>query len=222
MVAIVEMFGMPGSGKTTLTHAVSEFVPGNTNSDLSRAWANQAPGRRLLYIARGLLDLPAVAAAAELALRARILNGEGLFRLLRLVAKTHWIRSQEAPLFLDQGFLQDLWSILYCAGRMDPDPALLVRLIRRLYRGADAGIIHLALDAQTAAVRIRGRTNGASRFDGKQEVVVRQSLSSAARLDGALIRAAVDAGLDVQSLDGAEPVAALADRMRRALAGRGL
>lgn len=217
MVAMIEMFGMPGAGKTTLAKAVSQFLPGCTTSDLSRAWAARSHVHRGLHIARALLNLRCVAAAAELVIRAGISNREGLFRMARLVAKTHWIRSQPRTMLLDQGFLQDLWSILYCAGRLDPDPKFLVRLIRSLYSGVDARIFYLEMDADTASFRIRGRSNGASRFDGLQQVAVRSSLTCAAELDRAVISAAVKAGLNVVTLNGATPVAVLGEQMLAAL-----
>lgn len=220
MVTVIELFGMPGAGKTTLTNAAAEFFCGYTDSDLSKAWQCQSQLRRGAHVAGALLDLACVTAAAELAVRAPLANPESLLRLVRLVAKRNWIRSQPRSMLLDQGFLQDLWSILYCAGCVDPQPGLLVRLIRSLYRGVEAHVFFLELDADTASLRISSRSDGESRFDGLQRAVVLRSLTCATPLAHAISRAAADAGLTIKILDGSAPITVLGAQLQAAFATR--
>lgn len=129
------------------------------------------------------------------------------------MAKTHWLKSRSGAVLLDQGFLQDLWSILYMSSCSDPDPAHLAPLIRAIYDGVDARIVFIDVKPETAASRVGGRAHGHSRLDGLPEAELRGSLARAAQLPLRIVEAARKAGLDVMTLDGSEPSDVLVNRL---------
>ena len=214
---LVELFGLPGAGKTTLADATAEGLELLTRADLGAEWQRRSLLKKTAFVDRMLLDMGSVAPALRLAARAPLASGESLLRLARLSAKAQWLRSQSGLLLFDQGFLQDLWSILYAAGRYEPDIELLTPLLRSLYNGVEARIVFLDVDPETALRRIRGRSYGDSRFDRLPETELRDRLAGAARLPRAIIEAAQAAGLNVEVLDGAAPLTGLVEPLRSIL-----
>ena len=211
--ALVELFALPGAGKTTAVNAVAERALVTTRKGLSAEWANCSVLQRLAHIGRAFGNRRRVATAARFCRCARIASPEGVFRLMRLLAKTDWLRSRPGVVLLDQGFLQDLWSILLSCRSACADPALLSPLISALYDGMDATIVILEVDPGTAAERVRGRTYGNSRFDGLPAGELRPSLHSASELHRQVGEAATLAGLPVRILDGSAPSHAVADQL---------
>ena len=127
---IIEMFGLPGVGKTTLATAVIGKSPLLTRRNLTAAWNRLPLRQRSAFLLRALADARCIGCAARFAFRSRLTNSDSLTRLLRLVAKTSWMKSHRGEMLLDQSFLQEIWSICISAGRSDPDPAALTQFIR--------------------------------------------------------------------------------------------
>ena len=216
---IVEMFGPPGAGKSTLAKAAARKVD-MTRPQLTAAWRQLARIRKGAFILHALLDLPCLWHAARFAFAARLATAESLMRLARLVAKTQWMRSQSGELLLDQSFLQEIWSICAAAGRTDPYSPDLSDFIRTLYAGTDAHIMFVDAPSLLASQRIRDRSHGFSRLDGLRAEDVEERLAGMARLPLAIVAAAAAAGLPVERLDAAAPVEANAQRLRYTLASR--
>ncbi|MFC7536043.1 shikimate kinase [Sphingomonas sp. GCM10030256] len=147
-----------------------------------------------------------MAAAVRFGVGARLGTPESMFRLVRLVAKTQWLRSRSGMVLLDQGFLQDIWSILLSNGSRPADPSLLSALIASVYQGIDATIVVLAVDPQTASARVAARTDGDSRFDSLPEGQLRDSIEAASGLQRQIIDSARLAGLHVVMIDASPPV----------------
>ena len=211
---VVELFGQPGAGKTTLAYAAmagSEFF---SRSSLGAAWERQPKLVKATFVARALLDVPCLAHAAKFVIGARLFRSNSLARLFRLLIKSHWIRSQPGPLLLSEGHLQDLWSILYSSGRNEPDARQLAPLTRRLFRGLDAQIVYLELDPQSAFERIRARQGGKSRLDRLAQEELREQISAHAQLPAKLVEAARLAGLRVQHLDASLPIETTVGQLR--------
>lgn len=218
---LVELFGTPGAGKTTLVHAAG--LPGLlTNARLSAAWRRRPAPQKAVVLAGTVLSAAVTARAAQLAVRAPLASRDSLSRLARLVAKSHWVRVQTDGLLLEEGFLQDLWSILYSAGKLEPERKLLRPLIRSLYDGLDARIVHIDVDPETAVSRIAARAHGKSRFDGLPETALRGQIVATAQLSRTIAAAAGDAGLHVDTLDGSMPMTALVERLRSIVAEAGV
>ena len=190
---LIELFGQPGAGKTTLVRAAASHA--KTKADLTAAWMRLPALRKADLFGRAALDGTCVIAATRLAIGARLNRGDSLSRLVRMVVKSHWVRAQREPLLLEEGHLQDLWSIFYSAGRTEPDPHLLAPLVRCLYRGVEAQIVFLDADPRSAFDRIRGRSHGKSRLDQLSDSELQARLAATANLTRSIVDAATLAGL---------------------------
>lgn len=217
MVRLVELFGSPGAGKTTLARA-AVCGPGMlTQAELTASWRRTAAREKAVHIRSAFLDSACTGAAVRLAFGAPLTSGDSLRRLTRMVARTDWVRSQSAALLLHQGYLQDLWSILYSARRLEPDPELLSPLLRSMYRGVNAQIVFIDVEPEIATARVATRNDGHSRLDGWPRAQVRDCLSGTSHLLRTIISSAKAAGLDVAVMDGTAPVAQLAARLQSVL-----
>lgn len=203
-VTLIELFGAPGAGKTTLSKAVAAQTKVRTRHQLSDLWKQQSLATRAAYVVRGFIQPDRIWPAAKFALRCR-LHGNSLAHLVRVIAKTEWLKSRNETVLLDQGFLQNLWSSLYASNCMDAADVL-TPLIRSIYEQMDVQIIFIEVHVETAASRIGERNYGRSRLDGLSEAERLRSLDQAAQLPQQIIDAASAAGLRIMRLDGSEPV----------------
>ena len=210
---LVELFAFPGAGKSTLVEAIAGRALVATRKDLSAEWAARPALQRVHHVGRGFANYRRLAAAARVVTGARLTTRESNFRLMKLIAKTGWLRSRSGVVLLDQGFLQDLWSILLSSRSATVDPARLAPLIRALYDGIDATVVVVDVDPETASDRVAGRPHGHSRFDGLPEPQRVGSLQSADQLLRQIIAAARLAGLPVQTIDGMRPSAEVAQEL---------
>jgi hypothetical protein len=211
-LTLVELFGAPGAGKTTLATAATVRTQVMTRHQLSELWRRQSLASRIGHVVRAFADLARLSAATRLATGCR-LDRSNLARLARLIAKANWLGSRSSVVLLDQGFLQDLWSILYNSDREEPRAELLSPFIRSMYRGIDTRIVYIDVEPQTSASRIGGRLGGHSRLDGLPEAELHASLASAARLPARIVEAAKSAGLQIVTFDGTAAAEALVERL---------
>lgn len=211
---LIELVGQPGAGKSTLARAAAAGSELRTRASLGSAWKQLPHVSKALFLARALLDGACLAHAIQLALRVRLFRGDSLPRLFRLLIKSHWIRAQGGQWLLEEGSLQDLWSIFYSSGRVQPDPGQLAPLIRCLYRGVSTRIIFLEIEPQHAFDRVRSREHGKSRLDRLGDAALRQQLSETAQLPHRLADAARLAGLKVETLDASLPIETIAPHLR--------
>lgn len=214
---VVELFGQPGSGKSTLARSAAAGSGLIGRSSMGAAWKRQPRLVKATFLARAMLDRAGLACAIKVAIGARLFRGDSLVRLVRLLIKSHWFRSQAGRYLLEEGHLQDLWSTLYSAGRTDPDPHMLAPLIRCLYRGLDAQIAFLDAEADELFNRIRRRTHGKSRLDRLAELELRQHLLATEHLALRIVDAAKMAGLRVERVDASLPIEAMVDQLRGAM-----
>lgn len=215
---VVELLGQPGAGKTTLAHAAK--TPGlSGRAEVGAAWRQLPAIRKAIIVWRASRDWTCLAKAVKLVVAEPLLQWDSIVRLARLLVKSHWTRSQSKPLLLEEGSLQDLWSIYYSAGKMEPDPQLLAPLVRCLYRGVNAKIVLLQADPAIAFDRITGRPDGKSRLDRLPETELRRRLGASAQLPNRLAEAARLAGLPVETLDVSQSVESSAGRLRAIVRG---
>jgi len=215
-----ELFGVPGAGKTTLASALAHKFRLRIRPDLSAEWTAQSRLRKFRYLLAAFCDLPCLFAAVNLAIQARLTSLESILRLGRMVAKSSWLRSRPDGLMLDQGFLQDLWSIFYSAAQWRPPPQPIAALIACLYRDARPRILVIDIDPESASRRISRRTTGDSRLDGLTEPQLSKCLVESAAIPEAIIEAASSAGLCVIRVDGELSTAALVRQLEPQLSGR--
>jgi hypothetical protein len=212
---LFELFGLPGAGKTTITNAAAPGLTVVTRKDLSASWNRRTQLYRSTQIARGIGNVSGLTAGVRFAWRAHLASPESLLRLAHTIAKTHWLRSQSGVMLLDQGFLQDLWSMVFAAGCEDLDPAILAPFIEQLYSGIDTRIVVINVDADTARKRVSGRAGGNSRFDALPIDDLSALLPRATTLQRCIVAAARSANLRLEYVDGSMPVDALGNHLRR-------
>lgn len=216
-LTLVELFGVPGAGKSTVAAAAGEGTGLLSRADLSRSWSRCSWATKLANGGRAVMNYQMLAAAVGLSRKTLLNSPESLLRLARLVVKSQWLRSQRGGILLDQGLLQELWSIHYASGSFDPDPKRLRPLIRAIYGELEPCIVFIDVDEQTAASRIAGRAGGDSRLDGLPEAELAAGIVRAAELSRAILRAAQAAGMRTQVIDGAVPVEQVVVELRSVL-----
>ena len=216
---VVELLGQPGAGKTTLAHAAAKMSESLGRAELGAAWRQLPAIRKGFVLWQASRNGACLAQATKLVLGEPLLRWDSIVRLSRLLVKSHWTRSQSRPLLLEEGSLQDLWSIYYSAGKMEPDPQLLAPLVRCLYRGVNARIVLLQVEPAIAFDRIRGRQDGKSRLDPLPEAELRRRLAGTAQLPLRLADAARLAGLPVETLDVSQPLESSVSRLRAIMRG---
>lgn len=207
---LIEFFGPPGAGKTTLANAIADQSDVLTRHPLSDRWSRHTAIDRGRRIARGFLSGRSLAAAARLIASRRLMRRESMLRLGRLIAKHDWLASQTDIVLLDQGMLQELYSALYAARIDDVEPAALRPLLAALYRPLRATIYVLNVDPSVAEARIGQRTYGRSKLDRMAADRRASALARTLRLQQRIIAAARLTGLTVHELDGATDIAQLA------------
>lgn len=206
---MVEFFGLPGAGKTTLVDDLPVAENTSRREDLARALRSLPNLKVARLVLRAMFDLPWLFALIALALKTPIWRLESLRRMLRIAATKNWIASQKGPLVLDQGSLQGLWSIFYTEGIALPPRKELVRVLRFLYSDVRLVVIEILVDPSIAAERVSARVRGSSRLDELPARVVQDKLEVLESLPGELLAAAREAGFEVHSLSGRSDLADL-------------
>lgn len=217
---LLELFGPPGAGKTTLASALIRRTGCGGRLRPSEDWKQLPVVARLRFLAAVACDLGMTGVAVGTALRLRLWSPESLLRLVRIVLKSAWLRRMPRRAVLDQSLLQDIWSVLWSSGRFEPDPRALAPLMRRAYRGMAVRVVYLDLGSDEAAHRIAGRSKGHSRLDGLDEGEVARRLGDGADLPRRIVAAARLAGLHVTDLDARASPDRLAEDALRVWASR--
>lgn len=209
---IIESFGLPGAGKTSLCLSLHERLGGSievsASGQLHRAWHALGPLQRKLITVRDALASP------RLTLEMLVLTFRlGLWRSRRaigLLARLPGTRRQfeqmrrPVPLLLDQAMLQDVWTICVSAGCTSPAPATLAPLLSELYRRISVRVLHLKAEAATAAYRVSQRKGGRSKFDGLPMADISEQMTAAEPLTPSILEAAQRAGLEVYTIDASQ------------------
>ena len=199
---IIELFGLPGAGKTTIINGLQFGGQMISREEASAAWRDKSFLNRASILARILPDFAWMRSIIALVFRTPLTKGESLLRLSRLAATKPWLRSLDGNLLFDQGMLQRLWSIFYTEGVTVPPRAVLTRLLKQYYAELDVVIVVIEVSPELASQRVHGRSIGSSRLDLLPADEVLTKLRNTAGLPGALLTAAREAGLSVMTLDG--------------------
>lgn len=214
---MVELFGLPGAGKSTLAARLD--LPAETlrREDVVSARKALPPGRLVALALHTLSDWRWIWALAMLGLRMPVWSLQALDRLVRLAVTRTWLNAQTGLVVLDQGPLQAIWSIFFTQGMAHPPRRELARVLRLLYAGMDVVLVELAVRPELAATRINGRKNGGSRLDGLPVDTARSKLREVDVLPAELLAAVREAGLDLRSLSGERDLASLTGELQQIL-----
>jgi hypothetical protein len=197
---LIELVGLPGSGKSSITRAVR----------------TRHLGRGDLRIVEARLGWPVVqvlVAALILALSARPFSITRIARAFKLAGFLRYYRRHgNLPIIMDQGLTQKLWSML--AETRNFSLPLLATTVRRLAPFAADYLIWVETPANIATDRIVGRIGGNSRFDGQPRDEVADRLVNLLELYN-LILELFERHTDVHviSLRGEDPIADNAARI---------
>jgi thymidylate kinase len=190
---VIEMAGLPGSGKTTIARALAHPMGGKGavplfDLRLSMAWL------------RAMWQLLWLAASA------RPFRFNRLKRAINTALLLRHYQPHGRDILLDQGTVQKLWSILASARsfpqiRLDNALAALVAF-------APDHLVWVDTPLDQAIARMGGRTGGKSRYDRLPPDIAHEKLvKRAALLKDIAQRYAAASGRHLITLDGQDPAA---------------
>ncbi len=186
---VIELAGLPGAGKTSLTDSVR--LPHLGRRDIGVV--NLPLRRETWRVAR---------AAMMLALTIRPWKPGYLLRAIKLVLALRSYGPLDHDLvIMDQGLVQKMWSFII-ESRSYPEQRL-EELVDALTPFAADHLVWIAVPHELAAQRIAGRTGGNSRFDGQDAATIAQRLADLERPYRTLVEMfRKKSGMSVLSLDG--------------------
>ena len=164
---IIEFIGVPGAGKSTIARALREIYPGMLGPQVPRA-----PFRANAQL---------LAAASLLFLSLRPFAPNDPNRFVKLI-EAHYVyrHGLGAPLLLEQGLIQRLWSAV--ADRRAYSPERLAAFTRLLAGAGPDVIVWVTVDPEIAASRIHARPRGNSRYERMSKDAITAKLGPAAAL----------------------------------------
>lgn len=173
----VELFGLPGSGKTTLVESVSRNLVSTGYSALSRSdinsWFHVQPWhKKFSFFFQNAHRFSATFfSGIFLALSARPFRKDSLVRVFRvqktIISRDFFYRKNkpDSLLIMDQSEIQEIWSLLALSNRYKRN--LLELYIKNILQ-CDSRCrvyVYLRASASLASERVSMRQNGGSRFE---------------------------------------------------------
>ena len=169
---IIEFVGVPGVGKSTIARSVRNLLPPTLGPQVPPASRRGSP--RLYGAAAGLL------------LSLRPLASNDVHRCFKIIeAHNVYRHGLAAPLLLEQGLIQRLWSAV--ADRRGYGAAQLEAFTRILAEAAPDVIVHVRTAPATAAARILSRPTGNSRYERMAEAEIIARMAPAAAIYDTLL-----------------------------------
>lgn len=212
---VVEFVGLPGAGKTTVSRRIVAQQQWDGRVCGHRRQLGRGHSSRLAYYARKAAFHVRHRQHLPAALRAGLtVHPRSLASALHAVALASWAHGlsvarerQLELLILDQGPLQEAWSVIV-AGELWDRPAM-SRVLGGILVGSELpfAFVHLHVDVDVAIDRIRQRTCRGSRFDSMSDVEATRILSAhRADLEVLVGDVAAITGAAACTVDGSLPV----------------
>ena len=212
---VCELVGLPGAGKTTAAARIVQqmraegYVCGERRS-IGGGVRSRAISK-LRRMGFHVTHSHHLAAALRLGLSVRPLNIASVSRAFRVSSWAYALSRMRNRGFerviLDQGIVQELWSVTLTGSRWSPEA--LDEMLRGLFAATavSPALVYLDVGIDEAAARLRQRPIGTSRFDRMGLAQVRELLSSReARLKQLFERAVALTGAPWCRIDGERAV----------------
>ncbi len=205
-----ECFGLPGSGKTTLTNELAERTDiQSVQSLFAEPDVTTRQEKTILYLKALVCEFSLYLHTARLIVLLKLWrNKSSLLNLAKLPVQKYKIaaiKSKEAPL-LGQLLLQNLWSAMISAKIECASPAVLSPFIKALFKNIDVAVFYLEIPPEMAAQRIESRPEGGSRFDGSTQDTINEQLQKTIQTTDDIIKATSYAGIPVIHIDATKDI----------------
>lgn len=196
---IIEFVGLPGAGKSTIARALREAYPQMRGPQVPAA------SRRVGW------DVLASAVALFLSLRPFAANDPN--RCAKLLEAYYVYRhGLGAPILLEQGLIQRLWSAV--VDRRRCPPARLSAFASRVAKAGPDLIISVTLPPDVAAARILARPRGNSRYERMAEAEIIARMGPASRVYETLLTLwRAHSPAEIVEISGEDPVAQNVERL---------
>ena len=223
---IVEFIGLPGAGKTTLCTEVARQLHNGDRSvvcrnDILQEWHRNSIGQKLMQLRpdcprdwQVLTQILALAAQVQplnttsvLKAATTYVNAKRNTRTALHLPPTRLLDGgglQEATLLLDQGVLQEAWSVAI-SGQNPPLKAL-QRAIEALAGDSTMRVVALKVDVETALDRIQHRPTHNSRFDAMNPDRASEILSTSLASLQTILDALRSLGIPILEVDSSHPI----------------
>lgn len=190
---IIEFVGLPGAGKSTIARALRELYP-----QMRGPQVPPAPRRASFSV---------LASAAALFLSLRPFAANDLNRCFKLMEAYHVYRhGLGAPILLEQGLIQRLWSAV--VDRRRCPQARLAAFARRVAPAGPDLIVSVKLPPPLAAARILARPRGNSRYERMAEAEIIARMAPAASVYETLLSLwRAHSPAEIIEISGEDPVA---------------
>ena len=223
---IVEFIGLPGAGKTTLCTEVARQLNDRglsvvCRNDILQEWHRNSIGQKLRQLRpdcprdwQMLTQILALAAQVQplnatsvLKAATTYVNAKRNHRTASHLSQTRLLDGgglPEATLLLDQGVLQEAWSVAI-SGKNPPLKAL-QRAIEGLAGDGTMRVVALTVDVETALDRIQHRPTHNSRFDAMNPDRASEILSASVASLQTILDGLRSLGVPILEVDSSHPI----------------
>lgn len=221
---VVEFVGLPGAGKTTVFHPVvsqltAEGIPLVARDEILQKWQQTAWAKKVCQLMPNnpnqwhiLLQALRLALRVKPQTRQSFAKAGKVFSNLKRIDST--IRYRQCPLImLDQGLLQEIWSVGITGH--PPSTAQLMPVLTSLRQSREIAVVHFQVDIETAGDRLKNRSTQRSRFDRMRPKDSSALLSHYAPYLQDILDCVRSLDIPILSIDGSLPITTKAEIIAR-------
>lgn len=168
---IIEFVGLPGAGKTTVFDPVASYLKSQEisvvlRSEILEEWQAQPQFKKFLkLIPDNPNQLNILFQSLKLGTQVKPINLTSFSKAAKVFTNAKRLDSVSLcqAILMDQGLLQEIWSI----GLTGTPPSIehLQSSLFPLFESRKIAIVYFKIDIETALDRIQNRSTGRSRFD---------------------------------------------------------